>query len=294
MTLHARITVVARGAVGTVCTVINTGNRYLTRGEAMPLTALVDADVITYTCGFAVEKTTHITPDGEHFSTLGKAKLHCSDVSLIKREVEYEPLDHCLHLVKNCLQQIQNRTSCTEMRIFLSGENNFREKIATIKPYKGNRPARKPHWYNEIRQYLIDIRGAEVVQGMEADDAMGIYSVANRTIICTVDKDLDQIEGLHYNFKKDTIYDIDTYSALRNFYIQLLMGDSTDNIRGVPGIGKQRARKLLKGNGDEEEMYWTCLNEYCRTHDRPYESLIENARLLFILREPKQKWEAPV
>ena len=262
----------------------------------MSKTVLVDADTICYANGFAVEQSIYVTEDGAVHGTAGQAAKHCDseglDVLQIQQMVDYEPLANCLHSVKNCLKQIQNRTGCTNLRIFLSGETNFRYDIATIRPYKGNRSSRKPHWFEDTRKYLIDMWGAEVVQGIEADDALGIFS-DRETILATIDKDLDMIPGLHYNYKKDTLYDVDHFSALRNFYMQLLTGDTCDNIRGVPGVGKVTARKLLKGCTTEEEMYWTCLHEYCRTHDKPYEALLETARLLWILREPKQEWLPP-
>ena len=258
--------------------------------------ALVDGDSILYICGFAVESTTYAV-GGSVYSTrkeaIQAADMAGIDKNTIVEEVVYEPLAHALQLVKNLLTKIKSRTGCTDMRIFLSGENNFRYDIATIKPYKGNRTNRKPYWFNEIRQYLIDNRGAEVVQGIEADDALAMFA-ANNTILCTIDKDLDQIVGMHYNYQKDCIYDVSEDSALRSFYTQLLVGDVTDNIRGVPGVGKKTARRLMNACKDEEDMYWTCLKEYCRTHDKALEALTENARLLYLLRYPKDTWEPPL
>ena len=263
------------------------------------LTALVDGDPIVYICGFAAQSSTwRCVEDDSIHATKTKAREHAENnklnTALISEIIDYEPLSHALHLVKNCLNLIQSRTGCSEMRIFLTGSANFRDKIATIRPYKGNRPDRKPYWYKEIRDYLIEVRGAEVVNGIEADDALGIFSEGNKTVICTIDKDLDMIEGLHFNYQKDEMYDVSPENALRNFYMQLLTGDVTDNIQGVPGVGKKTARALLKHCTDEEDMYWTCLKEYCRTHEKAFEALLENARLLWMLREPKQQWEPPV
>ena len=258
--------------------------------------ALVDADSIVYICGFAIETSTFKV--GTVSYPTRKEAVIAADaagipVSTIQEEIIYEPLANALQLVKNCLTKIKTRTGCTDMRIFLSGVGNFRDDIATIQPYKGKRPDRKPFWYKEIRKYLVELRGAEVVNGIEADDALAMFA-ANNTILCTIDKDLDQIVGLHYNYQKDCIYDVSEDSALRSFYTQLLTGDTTDNIRGVPGIGPKTARKLMKECKTEEEMYWTCLNEYCRTHDKALEALMENANLLYLIREPKDTWEPPI
>src|SRR5690606_41714779 len=69
--------------------------------------------------------------------------------------------------------------------------------------------ARKPYWYDEIRDYLIRRWGAEVVDGQEADDAIGIAAwnsykeCPEYSIIASIDKDLRMIPGYHYNWVKD-------------------------------------------------------------------------------------------
>ena len=261
------------------------------------ITALVDADIITYVYGFACESISYECEDGVVLSTMTQATEYCEtyglEEDLIRPIVEHEPFSHVLFLIRKALRRIKDRTGCDDMRLFLSGDSNFRDKIATIKPYKGGRAKRKPHWYNEIREHLIDVRGAEVCVNMEADDAMGILANEN-TVICTIDKDLDMVPGLHYNFKTDKLFNVSEHEAIKNFYKQLLTGDRVDNIQGIPGIGKVTANKLINPCSTEEDMYWTCLNEYCKAYDKAYAALKENADLLWILRVDGKMWEPPV
>jgi len=95
-------------------------------------------------------------------------------------------------------------------RIFLQGGGNYRDRIATIQPYKGNRdPSARPKYFDEIRSYLVDFWGAEVITGMETDDACGIEQWKHKdrsTCIVSLDKDLDNIPGWHYNYVKDEFY----------------------------------------------------------------------------------------
>jgi hypothetical protein len=95
--------------------------------------------------------------------------------------------------------------------IYLSGKNNFRYDIATVKPYKGNRKdLEKPvHWDN-VKWFLISRYNAIIVDGMEADDALAIHQYKayydndmsfNTTVICTRDKDLRQVMGWHYGWE---------------------------------------------------------------------------------------------
>lgn len=257
-------------------------------------TALVDGDILVYVCGFAAEETTYCAEDGELFGTLGQAKKHSEDnkLSLDKIEAltEAEPKSHVFHLIKNVLSRVKTRTGAKEVKIYLTGVNNFRDAVATIRPYKGNRVARKPHHYDNVRSYLIDKQGAEVVDNMEADDALGINQ-SKDSCICTIDKDLDMIPGYHYNFQKDRLYDVPKSIATKNFYTQLLTGDTTDNIVGVPKIGIKTAKRILDKCTDEEDMYWECLKAYAGQYTKPYEALLENGRLLWILREEGEIWE---
>lgn len=231
---------------------------------------LIDGDIIRYSVGFAAEG---------------------------------EPLENCLHSVKLMIQKILTATGSDEYEVFLTGEGNYRDKVATIKPYKGNRDSsHKPTFYKEITEYLITQHNATVVNGMEADDAMGYTAVKEGTKSCiaSIDKDMDMIPGWHYNWKKDKLYFIEEDDANRNFYRQLLTGDSTDNITGVPGIGPKRAEKILNASvdigddfedePDEEEIYWRILEQYSLHYERPFEAMMENATLLWIQREEGVLW----
>jgi hypothetical protein len=152
-------------------------------------------------------------------------------------------------------------------------KSNFRYEFATILPYKGNRNQEKPKYYYHVMEYLIDHWNAEVIYGEEADDkvAQEQYLRLNRfkgedyndtdiTCIAHIDKDIDMVEGYHYDYSSGKIYWVDEVSALRHFYTQLLTGDKqTDNIAGLYQLTGHQARKPLKDPiqelTTEEEMY---------------------------------------
>ena len=255
---------------------------------------LVDADILCYACGFATQETTYQTSDGALHSTKGEAKKHVAAEQLVDGEikafVEAEPVAHAIQTVKTLLLRVSDRLDTIDLRLFLTGTGNFREKIATIRKYKGNRTADKPLHYDAIRNYLIDVWEAEVVNGKEADDALGMHQEED-TCIVTIDKDLNMVEGLHFNWKHDTLYNVAPIEATRNFYLQLLKGDTVDNIPGIPGIGEAKAMKALTKCHTEEDMYWKALEMYTASHDRPFEALLENGRLLWIMRKEGELWE---
>ena len=215
-------------------------------------------------------------------------------------EVAYMRIDQMMH-------SILDTTSAGTFRIFLSGSNNFRH---TINPeYKANRKDMvDPKWRKLCKEYLVMEWDAEVTDGCEADDAMGInqwldFSSENTedypgTIICTIDKDLDMIPGMHYSWpiirggatvREGKIYEVSEVEGLRSFYRSMLIGDRTDNIFGVDGIGKVKAAKVIDHLETEVEMFDRVAELYQGDMDR----MLMNGKCLWIQREEGKQWEFP-
>jgi len=174
--------------------------------------------------------------------------------------------------------------------LFLTGSNNFRDEYAITAPYKGNRKGKdKPSHYHLLREYLTTSWDALVVDGMEADDMLAIRAteLGDDSVIVTLDKDLDQVVGWHYNFVKKNKYYITEAQGLLNFYKQFLVGDVVDNIKGAHGIGEKKAQKLLEDK-TEKEM-WDIVVEHLGV-DHAW----ENGHLLYMLRSVDDKWKPPV
>ena len=140
--------------------------------------ALLDGDLICYSVGFASDKKLYHV-EGVSFQYKKEAKEFCDTAGIpyesITSTVTEEPLEYTLHSVKKLIESILEDTKATDCRIFLSGKTNFRDEVAVTKPYKGNRDdMHKPLHYQEIRDYLVNVWQAEVVEGMEADDSLSI------------------------------------------------------------------------------------------------------------------------
>ena len=131
---------------------------------------------------------------------------------------------------------------------------NFRMSIAKQKQYKGNRT--KPEWYHvwcrKIEHYMIHKWGfLRSEPDVEADDVVSsIHAHFMKMpkclpILCENDKDLGQMFGHHYNFKKNESSIITPNEAQFNLFSQVLIGDSTDNIPGLKGVGKVGAKAIL-------------------------------------------------
>ena len=91
------------------------------------------------------------------------------------------------------------------------------------------------------------------VDRLEADDLIGIMVSSNKAIGVTVDKDLRQVPGWHWNpDKEDGPVHVTDEEADRFFYQQWMTGDSTDNIWGLWKVGPAKAKKVLDNNPKEE------------------------------------------
>ena len=183
-------------------------------------------------------------------------------------------------------------TDAEDCEGYLTGSSNYRFDIAKTAPYKGTRVSEKPRHLGIIRQYMIDAWAFSVQEQQEADDAIGIRAYAlgeNDYVICSIDKDLDNIRGKHYNFVKNEAYYVTEEQAIKNFYRQLLTGDRVDNIPGISGIGPKKAEKILEDCVTEEELYSAVLKAY----DGNVEYLTEQGQLLWIRRKENELWEPP-
>ena len=184
---------------------------------------------------------------------------------------------------EDLIDQILVNTDATEYHLYLTGKDNFRYSI--YPEYKAHRPKEKPFWLEKCRQYLIANYNAEVINGEEADDALGIAQTDD-TIICSIDKDLLMIPGMHYNFVKDEFIEVDHYSGMKHFYMQCLTGDRADNIKGIEGIGPKKAERILAECYTEQQYFNAVRDAYSND-----EEFLMNGRVLWIRRKPNEDWK---
>lgn len=269
--------------------------------------ALIDGDIIAYSVAAACEGVYYGVEDRKEdfmhfFERKKEANAFCDMHGIDKLEIqkfkEPEPIANCLHSVKLLTESIIKECGATEYRIFLSGSGNFRLDVCP--DYKAHRPEEKPVHLPKCREYLIDKWAAEVVDGMEADDMLGIEQTKDYdaaifsskspkledccgTVICTLDKDLDGIPGWHYNWRKHSKYWVEEEEAERHFWSQMLIGDNADNITGIYNVGVKRAANILK---DSDNYECTVGLHYAIEFDDPEEMFTKNMKLLRILTKP--------
>ena len=251
-------------------------------------TVLIDADQIVYSVGFAAKG---------------------------------EPLNFCLQTVKNKLDKIQRECNAENRKVFIKGKGNFRTAIAVTDVYKGTRPKDKPVFYDEMYEYLREHQDASAVDWMEADDIVSVLLwrdyIENlepdqcKLILSSADKDLKNTPGWHHNPQSGALEFYTEEQSTRHFWYQMLLGDRTDNIRGLPyvpltvctkfglsplafsrGIGKESAKKLLSSTITAEEaevlvyyLYMEWGDSLGWTDAAIREYITEQGQLLWMTRE---------
>lgn len=257
--------------------------------------ALIDGDILVYKIGFTADDTYYLVR-GRKFKYSKDAKDWCKKKNIHYAEIEKRhvagDLEEAKDMMDDMVEGVLDATSAEEYQVFLTGKGNFRDEVGVTVKYKGNRSGGgRPHHYQNLRDHLVNVWGATVVDGMEADDALGINQTEN-TIICSIDKDLLTIPGKHYNWNKREFIDITEYEGWFNFYRQMLTGDRTDNIFSVmkdtPAQIK-KAEHMLAGLSVEEMKCFVGLM-YAIEFDSPEERMLENGKLLFI-KQNNIEWE---
>ena len=230
---------------------------------------LIDGDLYAFRCAASAEN------DNEHIAAARMETL----------------LDQCLE-----------ETGAEEFEIFLTGPMNFRYQI--YPEYKAHRTTERPQYLAYCKQYLQDVYNATVSDNCEADDLMAIAQTAQTadkpTIICSLDKDMLQVPGMHYSWaisggpinkrweKPALLQEITPIQGLYKFYYQMIVGDTSDNIKGVEGMGPVAARKLLEGLETEEDMFDAVRDAYGLD-----EAMLMNGQVLWLQRQVGQVWRFP-
>lgn len=164
-----------------------------------------------------------------------------------------------------------------------NGQRCFRYDRYKVKPYKGKREEEDEvlqFWKPIVRDRLMDTWKFEMArQNFEADDMIGglneqLKTMSTQWVICSMDKDLKQMPGLHYDYRKaESIVSVDEHQARYNFWYLMIAGDTTDNIAGIPGSGDKKAREkllpLLEVQASEEEYQALVYGMY-EKHFGPY------------------------
>ena len=204
--------------------------------------------------------------------------------------------------VINMMRRLQkDYPSSTLVVVFDAKGKTFRDDMYS--EYKANRPPMPDELRVQIEpiHQIIDAMGLPmlIIDGVEADDVIGTLAIeASKlnlpVVVSTGDKDIAQLVDEHItlvNTMTDTTLDRDgvyeKFGIAPDLIIDYLalLGDKSDNIPGVPGVGEKTALALLQGIGGLDSIY----NRLDEVAELPFRGakttsakLVENKELAYL------------
>ncbi|KAE9539107.1 DNA polymerase I [Ursidibacter maritimus] len=173
-----------------------------------------------------------------------------------------------LNMLKSLIAQVEPSHIAV---VFDAKGKTFRDEL--FEQYKSHRPPMPDELRSQIQPLHAMIKALGIpllsIEGVEADDVIGTLAVqaaqtGKNVLISTGDKDMAQLVNDHImliNTMNNTLLDrdgvIEKYGIPPELIIDYLalLGDSSDNIPGVKGVGEKTAIALLQGIGSMQTIY---------------------------------------
>lgn len=147
---------------------------------------------------------------------------------------------------------------------------------------------RHPDHFYQFKNWIYEQTDTIIADNIEADDLLGIYSHQINSVIVSVDKDLNQLEGFHYNPRKkeERVYYQTAEEANLFLLEQLVKGDPMDKIPGIPGWGNHKASQFIRERShDPAEAARGVLDLYRKTYNEGWLNyFLFNGKLLYLMR----------
>ena len=178
--------------------------------------------------------------------------------------------------IDEIISKIVSDTKATHYRVFLESPRNYTFRKIIYPDYKSNRVNKElPCNFHEIKQYIIETYNPYLSIGVETDDSVVAthkYLKDNfpltEVILAVNDKDYKTFPVTIYDLYHGRFGDVSNITekeANYNFWVQMLMGDSSDGVKAIPNVGMVKAKKLLEFTYDP---FITVYREYYRVYGR--------------------------
>lgn len=207
-----------------------------------------------------LDRVAHIDADFMAYQVSAESKAELDPDDPTPRKT-YEDMQHNAYEAVDHIRRLAGAGTAV-LHTTHNSNKGGRDAAAILKPYQANRADRdnRPEQLDRIREFLAagvgDTKG--LFTGMnhteqEADDGMAqaAYEDPANNIVCSMDKDLLMVPGLKLNMYTHEVYKVDdpfgsiwiddskstkklTGQGTKFFWAQLLMGDTADNISGLP------------------------------------------------------------
>ena len=241
--------------------------------------ALIDGDSILYSAFYGNKVMDEITGEPKRID----------DKYVIIPKTEQEVKDSLDGIIHHLLSEGE----FTHYVFFVKGNNCIKDRIIYNPDYKQNRTKEIPKEWEFTKQYAIERWKAEVINDIEVDDAIRICSLRiSNSHIVAIDKDLLWLQGENFNWRKNEWTKVNVEDEEAYLSRSLIIGDTVDNIKGIPGKGEVYCNKNdIKSVSDAFNCY---LHEYKTNIDKGIDEFYKNFKCLYILKESDKYKELPI
>jgi hypothetical protein len=186
-----------------------------------------------------------------------------------ERDGDEKTYEDMQHNVEVAVDTIRSLAAAEHVHLHLTpatSNKGGRYDIAIQRPYQGNRADKpKPRYLGLMREWLAKRYKGTLHQFCEADDGMSSAQYkavqegnSDLSIIASKDKDLCMVPGLHLNWDTGEIVDVSDFGYVefnpqkkklvgfgpKFFWAQMLVGDTADNIQGLPTLTPETLNRL--------------------------------------------------
>lgn len=173
-----------------------------------------------------------------------------------KADQPEKTLEECYALIDTFINNINKAVGAEQYCGFLTVGKCFRYQV--YPEYKANRKYdQKLNYLDRVKEYLITKHNFNYISGYEADDLVMSFKEQFKeynNIIISPDKDILYSVDIAYNPRKNEFIYNSPKEISKYFWTSMITGDTTDNIKGIPGKGSVFAEKLLLNIDDEESL----------------------------------------
>lgn len=172
---------------------------------------------------------------------------------------------------------------------FVKGKDTIKDRLSINPDYKQQRTKEIPEKWEFTKQYAIERWNIIEVNDIEVDDAVRItYSNIPDSHIVAIDKDLLNLAGTHFNWRKNEWVEVSDREEEEYLSKSLIVGDTVDNLKGIPGKGEAYCKK------NDIRFVWDAFKAYIIELglSKGVEEFYKNFKCLYIL-EHSDKFKIP-
>lgn len=169
----------------------------------------------------------------------------------IKKDNKFVYVEKTYQELMDCadywMTTILDKTNSTHYIAYIKGKNttDFRKNINPC--YKANRSLTPPWYWDFVKAYLIHKWKAVSVDNIEVDDAVNITRLhIKEAFICAIDRDLLDLQGIHYHWRDDRWVTTNSASEQYAFWRDMVAGQKGDGLNCLEGYGIKAVEKYFK------------------------------------------------